>query len=283
MMVCSFVLLLIPHSLTDKVDHIFSFLLTPFSKGSRDLSLSVRGKLPKTKTLRVSADGYQQLKDRLSRYQQQLINTTHDLDYYKDLVATLSGLRQLPGFERAATMFQVANIIGVDTSNLREVKSLDVGSSLEVQKNQLVLGSSLRRSEEALSSEADAKYQMAVVGKIIDVGPRTSHLQLLSDPGFCLKIVIEPNRQRGQKFRAYGMLKGKGMGRIEVTMISANNAIRPGDVVLAKADTQYLPIDMFVGTVVSCVEAEKNPIEWQITVQPAVDPHTLRQAIIVRN
>jgi len=271
-MIGAVVCFLLPLRVTNSVDHVLSMLVTPFSKGSRDLAVPIN-KLRRDRSSGISAKSYQQLEN-------QFVNTRQELRYYQKLTEQLSMVRQQLGLERVK--FIVARVTGSDTSNLREVKYLDRGASDQVQMGQAVL--SCVETAKGGDGKAEAKdiYRMAVVGQIVgEAGKVTSNLQLVSDPGFCQKVVIEPNWQRGENWRAEGLLKGKGMGQIEVTMISTRDPVQPGDTVLSQL--KDLSVEMIIGTVMSCRPQENNRVEWQISVRPAVDLYNLREVVVVGN
>ncbi len=272
LMIGAVVCFLLPLRVTNSVDHVLSMLVTPFSKGSRDLAVPIN-KLRRDRSSGISAKSYQQLEN-------QFVNTRQELRYYQKLTEQLSMVRQQLGLERVK--FIVARVTGSDTSNLREVKYLDRGASDQVQMGQAVL--SCVETAKGGDGKAEAKdiYRMAVVGQIVgEAGKVTSNLQLVSDPGFCQKVVIEPNWQRGENWRAEGLLKGKGMGQIEVTMISTRDPVQPGDTVLSQL--KDLSVEMIIGTVMSCRPQENNRVEWQISVRPAVDLYNLREVVVVGN
>jgi cell shape-determining protein MreC len=271
-MIGAVVCLLLPLRVTNSVDHVLSMLVMPFSKGSRDLAVPINN-LRRDRSSEISAKSYQQLEN-------QFVNTRGELRYYQKLTEQLSMVRQQLGLERVKLV--VARVTGSDTSNLREVKYLDRGASDQVQMGQAVL--SCVETAKGGDGKAEAKdiYRMAVVGQIVgEAGKMTSNLQLVSDPGFCQKVVIEPNWQRGENWRAEGLLKGKGMGQIEVTMISTRDPVRPGDTVLSQL--KDLSVEMIIGTVISCRPQENNRVEWQISVRPAVDLYNLREVVVVGN
>ena len=70
---------------------------------------------------------------------------------------------------------------------------------------------------------------------------------------------------------------------MEVTLVSANYAVKVGDAVMVRADGDVLPVEMVLGYVRSCRHAEQQPWMWQIEVTPAVDLQNLRQVIVVVN
>jgi len=272
LMIGAVVCLLLPLRVTNSVDHVLSMLVTPFSKGSRDLAVPINN-LRRDRSSEISAKSYQQLEN-------QFVNTRGELRYYQKLTEQLSMVRQQLGLERVK--FIVARVTGSDTSNLREVKYLDRGASDQVQMGQAVLSCVETAKGGDGKTEAKDIYRMAVVGQIVgEAGKVTSNLQLVSDPGFCQKVVIEPNWQRGENWRAEGLLKGKGMGQIEVTMISTRDPVQPGDTVLSQL--KDLSVEMIIGTVMSCRPQENNRMEWQISVRPAVDLYNLREVVVVGN
>jgi len=287
LMIAAMVCLLIPERFTNKLDHLLSFLVGPLSQSSREGSLAVSNALRQRQQPTVNFEEYQKLLNRSQREQRELINLNQQVDHLKEMTLRLTGVKQQYGLERVKLV--AAHITGSDSSSLREIKKLDQGSAEGVQAGQLVLAwSDSGGSDAGKSNDKTELYQKAlqgaVVGKIIDSARDTSSLQLLSDPGLRMKVVLMPNPGRKEKWQAEGLLQGEGLGRVTVTKVpaTAEYTIRRGDVVLALPEAKILPVAMLIGWVQSCQPEEQNPVLWQIQVRPAVELHPLREVIIIK-
>ena len=283
LMVAALICLLIPARYTDKLDHLMGRLVSPFSKSSRFLFVPINDTLRDKKPARISANDYEQLKKTYRRTRAQLININEERLALKKLNQRLAHLRRQLG---PRPLFIPAGVTGSDTSILRDIKQLIHNAPDELENGQIVLGSVVADNAETRDTPQKKDiYAMAVAGRVIGrPGKRTAQLQLLSDPEFRLLVTIKPSRQRKEKWRMVtGTLKGEGAGQISIEGVPTKYNVQPGDVVLAHADTKYLPVAMLIGTVQSCQRYEKNPVLWQIKVRPTADLLTLRDVIIIKN
>lgn len=130
---------------------------------------------------------------------------------------------------------------------------------------------------------------MAVVGRISqeNLGPRTSCIQLLNDPGFYMPVVIVPGPNRNENFTAQGFLQGRGLkemtAQFEVKRVPSTYNIEPGDAVLIHAPN-ILPIDMVAGIIKDRTYDEKTAIEWKIqNIQPALNFNDLQEVYVIVN
>jgi len=283
LMIISLICLLIPAQYTNKLDQLMGRLVSPFSKGSRFLSVPINETIRDKGSARVSAEDHERLKKTCRRTLAQLINSNEKLLALEKLNRCLAHLRRRLG---PKPIFIPAGVAGSDTSILRDIKHLIHDAHSELESGQIILGSVVADSAEARGTPKTKDINaMAVVGRVIGrPGKRTAQLQLLSDPEFRLLVTIKPSRQRKEKWQAVtGTLKGKGTGHVSIEGVPTKYNVQPGDVVLACADPKYLPVAMIIGTVQNCQRYEKNPVLWQIKVRPAADLLTLRDVIIIKN
>jgi len=263
--------MMLPARFTNGLDQMFSRLLWPFSKSSHEITLAATDKFPSQPSPTVSFQKYQQLEN-------ELIYSQSQLRKIQKINNELAGLRRRFALDRVD--FITAYIIGSDSSTLHQVRKLDQGADHYVARGQMVLAAVGKKQN---LSSAD-KAQLAVVGKISEVGSQTASLQLLTDPGFILPVIIQPRWDRKQNWRARGVLQSIGMHRIVVTMVSTKQPVKVGDIVLARAGkNSSLTTDILLGTVRYCRPDDRNPVMWRIQVQPAVDLPNLRQVVVIRN
>jgi len=279
LMVLSVICLLLPRRITDHVDHVISALLGPLSHRARQLSLEVTDQLQRTGGHSVSAQEHQALKERYDKSINILNNTRQELRRQQELNLQLSGLHQEFGLARANLI--VAHVIGTDSTSWSQRLHLDRGSLHHLQAEQLALAGIEPAEATDKDKAAQDIYQMSVVGKLKDVGLKTANLQLITDSGCSLPVVIIPRWDRDDNWRAEGQLYGTGMGQITVRFVSAQLPVQPGDAVMACSNPRYLPTEMIIGRVQSSRRSDKNPVVWEITVKPAADLHSLRQVVVV--
>ncbi len=277
LMAFSFILVLLPKSLTERVDHLVTDLLSPFSNKARQWSLSVSEKLP-FNNKEYATDSETDLRQALETYEIKLIHLSKELERLRDSNSKLAGLRQTFGMSRVS--FILSDVVGSDIKGRKAY--LNQGEAEGAKVGQIVLGMFQRNQQGLNATSQDDVYQMCVVGRIDSVSKHSSKLRLVNDPGFRLPVLVEPSIKRLDEGRANGVLEGLPMGEVSVKMIEVKgNDIRVGDPVMACSDPRLLPIEMVIGYVKSCEPDKINPVMWQISVEPVVDLHTLKQVVIV--
>lgn len=277
-MVLSVVFVLLPKRLTDRLDHLLTMSLSPLTSGVRDFTLSVTNKLDFSSGISESSQSNDRLEAEIRRQRNQLVHLSQELRRLQERNYQLSGLRQQ--FAMAQASFILADVVGSDTHRRREF--LNQGTDDGVQVGQMVLGSpDYSQLAESIDQELDV-YEMCVVGQITDVSSKTSSLRLLNDRGFRLPVIIEPASQRGESWRANGILQGQAMGKIVINMVEVKEfPIQVGDNVLACSNPRALPIEMMVGRVQVCRPDKDNPILWHIVVEPLVNLHAMQNVVVV--
>ncbi len=280
MMVVSVLFLFLPQRWTDRVDHLFSALIGPFSLGSRQMELLVTEKLPEPSSAETPEQKYQKLKEMLLYEQKQRMNLVQANRDLQAAVDRLTGIRQ--SFGQARALLIDANVIGSDATHWRYCKKLNQGSLQQIAMDQIVLGPMGPAGKGEAAGAAESLCRMCVVGRINNVGLKYSSFRLISDAGFSLPVIIEPHPNRNEIWRANGVLKVKSLGEIAVAMVEVRgNPVRAGDAVLACSDPRYLPVETLVGMVRDCQKDPENPLMWHILVEPAVDLHALDNVVVV--
>ena len=279
LMLLSVFCLFLPQRLTDSLDHALAWLLEPFTKSGRQLSLAVTDRLQPQETEEVSARQYEQLRRQYQQAVNKIVNLEQELHQQQELNVQLAGLRQQFGLARARLI--AAQVVGSDSSSWSQRVILNQGSLQLIREGQLVLSRAGEAQEGMSTGKGADNFQMCVVGRIDEVGLRTSKLQLVTDAGFGLPVFIKSHWQRQESWRGEGVLTGGGMGQVKVTLVRADYPVRVGDAVLACSDPKTLPVELLVGQVSSCEPDKDNPVFWRIAVRPATEPHTLREVVVV--
>ena len=272
----------LPRTMTDRLDHLLGAVLAPFSDTGRSMSLAVTNNMRHFALPDVPGSEYAELKEAYLRTETRCLNLTEELCQQRELNAQLSGLRQLAGL-RAADLIQ-AQVVGSDSTIGRQIKTVNRGARHHVAPEQIVLApcrsAEGHPSDSVEQDEAPDTYQMALVGRIAATGQWTSKLQLINDPEFRLAVQIVPAADRGESWRARGMLNGTVSGETTV-LVAREHAVREGDLVLARADPRDLPVSMLIGTVSECRSDDATPVMLQVTVEPAVNLATIRDIVAI--
>jgi cell shape-determining protein MreC len=273
--VISLVFILLPQRLTESLDHLLAWAVSPLSNGGRGVTLTVTEQFQQNSPETVSRQEYQEATDRIRQLENKIVNLAQELRYQQECNSKLYGFNEQLQLARAN--YIPADVIASGTGNLHREVYLNRGSGDGVKAGQIVLGV----YETGDKSQLDV-YQMSVVGKIQSVELQTAKLQLLNDSGFSLSAFIEPHVDREQQWRVEGMVQGGGMGNILVKHIEIKgNDVQAGDAVLAHSDPERLPIETILGKVASCRMDDNNVVLWHIEVEPTIALHNLKEVVIL--
>jgi rod shape-determining protein MreC len=124
----------------------------------------------------------------------------------------------------------------------------------------------------AINSAVISPY--GVVGKIIQVGPTSSLVQLITDPMFSMAVRLHESR-------VSGMVSGLGSdGSCILQYVRDTDPINVGDKIVSSGLDQIFPRGILVGRV-SAVSSEGLPSFKRVEVLPAVNLRSLEWVLIV--
>ncbi len=122
-------------------------------------------------------------------------------------------------------------------------------------------------------------YQHFLVGKIHQVGPLTSRVVLLTDPGFKTGAVALSLTDKSAS-RQVGVAQGNGASRVSLRWICDVNELRQGQFVVTTEDpTLGIPKGLVIGRILSLDQIRGTFPE--IVVDPAVQPRSLEFVMIL--
>ena len=279
LMVISVGMLFLPRGLTDRLDHLFSMVSSPFNRCGRVVSLAAMGKLRSVGGGKVSSEDYERLLDSYRRDRAKLVNLSQQLEEQSVLLGRIQGLRQQFGMARARLID--AQIVGTGTISWRRmnkavVRKLDQGSVQRLEAGQIALG-----YVGGDNGVVGARYDWCVVGKVLSSGVGTANVQLACDVDFNLGIFVAPGPQRDGNWRAEGVLHGDGTDGMVCVVSRPDHPVQVGDVVVACSDPATLPIATLVGYVRQCEADEQTPLLWRIAVAPAADLNGLDRVVVI--
>jgi cell shape-determining protein MreC len=137
-----------------------------------------------------------------------------------------------------------------------------------------------------------------LVGRIVESGPFTARVQMVTDAGFDVRSevhrVIDPQNPRmiqagDQMVRLQpsnnapidATAFGDGAAGLIVPEVRKVHNIRPGDVLQVRPDVGALPAPALIGTVTDVVDDAEHAGMVRLIVRPAVDLPSLRDVYIV--
>ncbi len=140
--------------------------------------------------------------------------------------------------------------------------------------------------------------ESALVGRIIESGPFTARVQLVTDAGYEVRSQVhrrvDPHAPRliqagDQLVRLTAannepvevVAFGDGATGLIVPEVRKVHNLRPGDVLQVRPDVGALPAPVLIGTVTNVIDDPKHAGMAQLSVQPAADLPSLRDVFVV--
>ncbi|MBI2931005.1 MAG: rod shape-determining protein MreC [Planctomycetes bacterium] len=173
----------------------------------------------------------------------------------------LSGLRGVLPDPRLR-LLPAAVIVGADGSVWRRTIAVARGSAHGVQPGQLVL------------------WERHVLGRVVETGPWSCRVQLLSDPAFKVGAVIVPRQHEGAERREVGVFEGaSGQGGV-LKWLSGDAAVEEGALVATTVDPERgIPAGLILGRVAG-PSRHRGPYP-RIEVQSIVNPRAVENVWIL--
>lgn len=158
------------------------------------------------------------------------------------------------------TDFVLADVINTVDGSRNEL-TIDCRKTTGLAKGQFVLGDE------------------SIIGTISDVFPQISKatVELVTDPtsGIAVKI---------GELDLKMWMQGNGNNTAKIPLVSIEHKIKKGDNVFARKKAGFLDAPVIIGRVAQLKRDVKNPLLWDITVEPACDIEHLEDvAIIIMN
>ncbi len=197
--------------------------------------------------------------------------------------------------ELAAVRSQAAAAAGSDDQQLLLVDSVEANvlgrqaRAFLVRRHLLDVGSRTGIQTDALAVDApvvidrgnDTKFKpfnvvvsgRRVGGKIVEVGPVTSVVQPVTEPGFREVVQIAGAAQ--------GILEGAGEPLCRIRRVEVTEPIAVGDEVTTATGCGVLPTPLLFGKIVR-VDRRVGAAYWDIWMQPAVAPEGPRRVAVLR-
>ena len=244
----SCILLLIPHSVTGKLQFAFTRILCRPLIIGRTITLAARSPARIT----IHPKDYQNLEAENRRLKNHLNHLTAVLHEQNKTIETLSGLRVIPAYKNLA--FIPADII---TAIKKDQLIINRGKLDSVRLNQFIL------SENAV---------IGTVGQIIS--SHQSRIMLFSNQKSRIPVYIQSESN-------IGILTGKGNGIIKITNVPTKQKIKIGDVVYALKQPGLLDTAFPVGKISQIQPDDLEPLLWNISVTPASDPKRATEAAVI--
>jgi len=188
------------------------------------------------------------------RLRRALLQERHAAIQFNELTLEVARLRRLLHVtDTLARPTRVARVIGRDTTPWFRTLLVNFDEAAGVPEGAAVV------------------VEQGLVGQILEAGSSAARVLLVTDPRFRVGALV-------QRSRAQGIALGTMGGRCYLAYITAEDAVRTGDVVLTSGVGGLMPKGLILGTVVR-VDRDPSGLYWQAQVQPSVDPAQIEEVV----
>lgn len=149
-----------------------------------------------------------------------------------------------------------AQVIGSSGSDLSHVLYIDKGADYGLKPDMAVI------------------TPEGIVGKLRDVFPHTSQVLLISDQTSGAGVLLSSTR-------ILAILHGTPNGKLEITNLTADSRIKPGETVLSSGGDQIYPRGLPVGTIESIRPDPDHQPYTAIQIKSAADLSRLEEVLVI--
>lgn len=179
------------------------------------------------------------------------------IETYKVIQDENDRLKSFLNFKKTAPYSTVpAQVIGRDPSNWANSLIIDKGMLSGVEGNKAVISAK------------------GLVGRVIELGKRSSKVLLITDPNSRVGVIIQRNRQGG-------ILAGRPDGKCRMIYIALDSDVAIGDRVLTAGLGSIFPKDILVGEVAS-VDKEPGRLYKYAIIKTAEDLSRIEEVLCLR-
>jgi rod shape-determining protein MreC len=193
-----------------------------------------------------------ELESQVARLEAEVVTLREQASEVEVLRALLGAAREQP-----ESHYLVAHVIGRDTSPFLNYLILDQGSD-----------SGIRRGMPVIS-------QNGLVGRISEVSSTASKVELIVDPESAINARI-------QESRSEGVLVGQSSGELQLTYLSQDASVKPGDIVVTSGLGGSFPAEILIGRVVS-VHRRDYEFYQTAVIEPRNDFSRLELLLVITN
>jgi len=165
-------------------------------------------------------------------------------------------LRNLVDFSKTIPYRNIpAQVVGRDPSNWANSIIIDKGSSSGIKTNMAVMST------------------RGLVGRIVEVGKRSSKALLITDPNLKVGVLIRRNRQGG-------ILTGRPGGRCKIIYIALDSDVKAGDKVMTAGFGRTFPKGILIGEIEK-VGREGGRLYKYAILKPSQDLSRLEEVLCI--
>jgi len=225
-------------------------VITPIERVVTGASTGVGGLWSNYIDLRHAREQDAALKSEIARLRQEQAAFAEDAAQGRRLQALLNFKQQYI----AATV--AAQVIGTSGTDRARVVYLDKGWADGLRPEQAVITPD------------------GVVGKLRDVFPHSAQVLLISDPTSGAGVILVSTRIRG-------ILRGTDTGAVQISNLTADSRIRPGEQVVTSGGDMVFPRGLPVGTIQSIAPDPQHQPYMAITLRTAANLSRLEEVLVI--
>ncbi|MFH1061773.1 MAG: rod shape-determining protein MreC [Candidatus Omnitrophota bacterium] len=166
-------------------------------------------------------------------------------------------LRKILELDNSSNKFIVSRVIGKEPTNWLNSLIIDKGSLAGIYINQPVMNFS------------------GLIGKVIEVNPRTAKVLLISDVNSRVVVLL-------QNTRIEGMLEGIGKGLCRIKYLAVDSEVKLGDIVVSAGLGGVYPKGLVVGKIES-IKIERGGIYKSCIVKPLSTLSGLEEVLCIES
>ncbi len=254
LVLAGFILLLMPSNITNRFHFAFVRMFGPILNIGRSVPVNKISNV-------VDLSGF------VNRQEHNLLQNAY-ANLYADLLEEHNRLKELAGLRKISLPQSGAGLILADVISvslgLRHKISINLGTDDGLIPGQYVLGDN------------------SIIGIISNmISTHNAEVRLTTDTSH--KMLVEIAAPKENAF-IRGIMQGNGTNSGSISMISREYKIGKHDAVYAAKKPGFLDTPRIIGKVGSCRPDDKNPLLWDIIVEPVCNFENLKRvAVIVMN
>ncbi len=169
---------------------------------------------------------------------------------------------------------------------LTEHQILDVGAEAKIRPEALVIDLPALIDQGAnvkLQAEELVLSQGRIWGKIVEVGPQTSTVRRVTEPGYrdIVRLATPGATPHELRWGPQGIIEGTGERLARIRLIEVTEPVAIGDLVYTASAKGLLPEPLLYGRIVT-VERPVGAAHWDLWMQPAVAAHEPETVVVLR-
>ncbi|HIJ67136.1 MAG TPA: rod shape-determining protein MreC [Planctomycetes bacterium] len=248
LLVAGVVLLLLPQSVTNGLNFLFARVFNPVLSIGRSTDPEIFK--PASSDFVPRAE-YNRLQAAYDNVRAALI-TEHER--YEKLAGIKSAL------PRPGPKLVLAEVMNTSIGGLRRELIINKGDVDGLRPGQYVLGGN------------------GIIGTVSETSEATARVRLVTDASHKIKVAIW---QSDKKRYIYARMDGNGSDSAKIPFISREYKIGTGDTVYAAAVAGFLESPIVIGRITQVEADEKEPLLWDITVEPAQNAELLKRVAVI--